>query len=66
MSEVTLKEDYQDLLFHSMTAACSGLKYERFFESDIGQFTAIAYHPMRKSYTQRKNLFTGKNLLTMT
>jgi hypothetical protein len=59
-------ENYQDLLNEISKAKISKIPFAYFFESDIGQFTAMAYHPMRKSYAQRKKLFTGKSLLTLT
>jgi len=58
-------EDNEDLLKEMAKATRLKIPFARFFESDINQYTAMAYYPMRKSYAQRKRLFDGRNLLTI-
>jgi hypothetical protein len=58
-------DDNKDLLKELARANRKKLPIARFFESDIGQYTALAYHPMRKSFAQRKKLFESRKLLTI-
>lgn len=58
-------QDNKDLLMELAKANRFKLPIARFYESDIGQYTALAYHPMRKSQAQRKRLLESRKLLTI-